>query len=604
MPKTCFVMMVTLLCLPVAEGFAQQVDIQIQEGPYYVGEPIVLRVTARGFEEDPPPQCDTGVLPAGLSVRLAGVRPSVSSFTQIINGAVTSSRRVVYAFDYHVVVEQPGAYRLEPFTVRQGTTRASGRPVEIRVGTIQSDGDMRVALVLPTGPVYPGQRVPVEIQWWYAGDLNNVRNLVIRSDLFDRFTFVDTEVNRDDTLLPIQTKDGTVQIKARVERRTLNGREFVVLSGGRQLIVDKHESVELAPISARVEKVTRWGRGFFGRRQAAAAATIRAIGKPVTLQIKRLPLDAAPESFAGAVGHGFTMSVKADRTVLRVGDPIVLAVTLQGDGNLEQAGPPRLLAQGVLNSKRFRPAAGDVPGTVTDNQKRFSMTVRVLDQEASEIPPIPYTWFDPDSERFETTRSAPIALRVLPGQVVTAQDVVGGSDSVEEADAKQAVESSPTHPSGTVVRSNTPFDLSGADLAIETNADRLLIQESQRFGGYPTHVGIYAGSVALMMVGWWRRRVASADPEVGLRRRAIKQDVQQIHEAVKLPSHEAAGQIAAALRRLAPRAAGERRSEIDQLLAECDTVAFAPASTPSVPLDGSLHVRAVAQARAILEENT
>ena len=583
---------------------AQQAQVATQEGPYYVGEPILIRVTAKDFEQDPQPQCQPGALPAGLMLELVGVRPNVSSFTQVINGRVSSHRSVVYAFDFHAVAAKPGTYRVPPFVVRGGGRQAMTAAIDFSIQTIQSNSDMRVVLVLPSGEIYPGQRVPIEIQWWYAGDVSEVRNLVIRSSLFDQFGFVDPEMLREDDFLPIQTSQGPLRIKADAERRMLDGQQFFVLSAKRQLIVDKTESVQIAPITASVEKVTRWGRGFFGRRQPAATAKLRAVGKPQTLKIKALPLDQAPASFAGAVGHGFTIAVEADRTVVQVGDPIVLNVTLHGEGNLSEAGPPSLSAQGVLDSTLFRTSQGDAAGMVTEGRKQFSMTVRVLDERASEIPPIPYTWFDPSSKQFETAMSAPIALRVLAGKVVGAGDVVGGDPSPDTSGEEDSGRAPNTPKADSSKRSTKLLSLSGAELAIETNVGRLLVSESDRFGGSSVRAGVYVGSLAVILVGWWRRRAGEIDPEVRRRRQAWKRDVRQIQEAEQLPAQEAAGQIAESLRRLTAGVQGGQRDEIDRLLAECDAIAFAPASKPSEQLDGAIQERAVVAAKALLQEKS
>lgn len=584
-------------------ALAQHAGVSVQEGPHYVGEPVIVRVTAEGFEEDPQPQCQAGSTPAGLSLQLAGVRPSVSSVTQVINGKVNSYRRVSYTFDFHAIAQEPGTYRVAPFAISQAGREVRTRPFDLHVRDIESDDDMRVALILPGGTIYAGQRVPVTVQWWYAGEPREVRNLAIRSPLFDQFTFVDQEVSRDDTVLPIQTKKGTLQIKADAERKTLDGRSFVVFSAQRQLVAEKPGSIELAPITASIEKITRWGVDFFGRRQPVGTAKVRTIGKPQILQIQPLPLGQAPPSFAGAVGRGFTIAVKADRTVLRAGDPIVLTVTVRGDGDLTRAGPPRLSAQGGLDPSQFRPPAGDVAGTVTDEGKQFSMTVRVLDASVSQVPPISYSWFDPGGEQFETTTSRPIALQVLPTQMVTAQDVVSAHDSSPSASGEQQPEGTrPADTSDAADVGTKPFDLTGADLAIEPDVDRLLIPESGRFGGYRTHAAIYTGSLAMILLGWWRRQVAQADPQLQQQRKAIKQDIQSIHSAARLPRQEAAAQIATALRRLSSQSAGERRDQIDRLLAECDAVAYAPVGTDTQPLDGTLHQSASELAKAVMKE--
>jgi len=578
---------------------AQQAQISLQEEPHYVGEPIIIRVTAEGFEEQPQPECQPGKLSEGLALQFVGVQPSVSSYTQVINGRVSSHRTVVYAFDFHAVAQKPGIYRVAPFTITQQHQKTQTQAFNLNMKAIEADDSSRVALVLPGGAIYPGQRVPVEIQWWYAGNLNEVRNLIIRSPLFDQFSFIDEPLARDDVALPIQSGKTVVKIKAHVEKRTLNGREFVVLIGRRELIVDKPGLVELDPISASVGKVTRWRRGFFGRREPDATQRVRAMGKRQTVQIKALPLDQAPPSFSGAVGHGFTIGVEADRTVLNVGDPVMLTITLRGDGNLAQVGPPRLSS--LLDAKRFRSPAGNASGLVTENRKEFSMTVRVLDESASEIPPIEYAWFDPTLERFATAQSQPIALRVLPGQMVTARDVVSSPGQDEVTGVKQPTEANTPDRLDNHRKSVHSLNLTDADLTIEINADQLAIDASARLGGYRMLAGVYTGSVLVILVAWWRRIAAQTDPAQRHLHRAIKEDVQRIRRAGGLSSQEAASEMAMVLRRLASRAEGCRREEIDHLVAECDAVAFAPTSADQ-KIDATLQQRAKQIAETVMQE--
>ncbi len=579
---------------------AQRVSVAAQEGPHYVGEPMVIRITAEGFDQDPQPECLAGSPTAGLSLQLVGVHPNVSSFTQVINGKVSRYQQVVYTFDFHATVKKSGRYRVAPFTVSQSGRQFSTKAFELRFVDIQTDDAMRVALVLPNGPVYPGQEVPVEIQWWYAGDLNEVRGLKIRSPLFDQFAFSDLDPSRGDTTLPISTQKGTVQLKAHVRRKTLDGREFVVFSSQRKMMVEDTGTIKLAAITASIEKVTRWGVGFFGSRQPVATVKMRSVGRPQTLDVKPLPLDQAPPGFAGGVGRGFTIGVEADRTVLHAGDPVVLVFTVQGDGNLQQAGPPKLTAEGGLDPKQFRLPTGDAAGTMTDHGKRFTMTVRVLDESVSQLPPVPYAWFDPYSQRFETTTSQPIALRVLPSDLVTAQDVVSAGQEQQVVNATSALAVTP--PVQSQAKITPSSDLTGADLAIQTDVNRLLNHKSGYLSGWLTHTGIYVVSLTAILIGWCRRRTTDVDPELRQRRKAVRADVKVICRAVTLPRQEAAGQIAVALRRLASRAGVESRDQIDRLLAECDAVAYAPVADGSATLDGSICQRASAVARAVKKE--
>ena len=140
--------------------------------------------------------------------------------------------------------------------------------------------------------------------------------------------------------------------------------------------------------------------------------------------------------------------------MVRVGDPITLALTLRGEGYLERIGLPSFgtdagETDGRLDPKQFRLPDDDVAGTLLADSdgKQFVITVRVLDESVTQIPPLAYSWFDPKERTFQTAHSDPIALQVLPTQVVSAQDVVSGQpkpdganqNAVEKVDAAVCV---------------------------------------------------------------------------------------------------------------------------------------------------------------------
>jgi hypothetical protein len=596
------VLLISILLLGLStDSFAQQAKVAVQQGPYYLGEPVLVRVTAEGFEEHPQPICEPGKLPPGVAIKEIGVRPSVTSVTQVINGRMTSYRKVVFAFDFHVVAEKPGEFRLPPFKVKQNQQAVSTQGLALRVQRIQTDKDIRVSLVLPSQPIYPGQRVPVRVEWWYAGNLDEVRDLTFRSPVFDQFTFVTEPLDRKDMFLPVDTEKGTLRLKAKMDRRKLDGREFTVVTATPLLVVNHPGEYEIEPITATMNKVTRWRRGVFGRREPASMVRLRAVDRPRKLVIRPLPLDQAPASFAGAIGRGFTLKVEADRTVVRVGDPITLIILLRGEGNLGSAALPPLSADGGLDPKRFRLPRGEVSGTLSGDSKSFTVTVRVLDESVAEIPPLAYSWFDPQMGQFQTARSNPIALRVQSTRMVRAQDVVSGAPKPQ---GKETAEKSRVPQAVKRASAGLPkrYDLTGADLAIEASAAKLLVNESERYGGIMVRTGIYLASVLLVFFAWLWRRVAEVDPEIHRRRKLVKEQLRQITQAGRLPRYEAARQIAAAMRRMTTQANGQLRGEVEHLLMECDNLAYAPDGDTREPLDQTLYEHAIKVAEGVAKE--
>ena len=158
-------------------------------------------------------------------------------------------------------------------------------------------------------------------------------------------------------------------------------------------------------------------RDLFGGRRATRVRKWTRHGAPVVLDVKPVPTAGRPPGFGGAVGRGFSLEVAADRSVVRVGDPITLHFELRGEG-IETATLPTLSSEGWFSGAHFRTPEGELVGELDGDVKRFSAVVRVADEGVVGIPELPFSWFDPETERFESTRSRPIALSVSEGQVV------------------------------------------------------------------------------------------------------------------------------------------------------------------------------------------
>lgn len=592
----------------VTVALGQRARVQWQQPPHYIGDSIVVRVTAEQFDGDTPPKCVPGPMPDGFTIFLVDVNQSRSQTIQNINGKRSIFSMVKHQYDFHLIVDRSGNDQIPPFTITQGQRTAKTKPFKLHFSDAPIDSNMRIALGIPSGPLYAGQRVPVTIEWSYAGDINHIlgNRLSIRSRIFDQFRFKDEPMGQGNERLPILTARGEVRLKAEVTNRVLDGRQFVVYTAKRLMYLDQPAEHDLPAIRANVDKVKRWRRNMFGDRQPTETVRIGATGDPRQLVVESIPLADAPASFGGAVGRGFDIEVQADRSVVRVGDPIDLTITLQGDADLESVGVPSLASSGAegggLDPKQFRVSDVQITGTVLSGgrTKRFVVPVRVLSESVTRIPPIAYSWFEPAKGKFETTQSDPIALDVRSAQMVDAADVESGVRTPQTPDNDSAAPS--VEPNKVEPPDVRAFDLTGADLAIETDSQRLLVDDRERFGGVATHAAIYIASMVLIICAWWRRRAAEVDPQLAQRRRMIETQVNQIAWASELPCREAAGQIASALRQIAPHASRNQRGQIDRLLSECDVLTYDREADNAQAIDRVLHERAVTVAKTVAKE--
>lgn len=590
------VLAITAIAILTTPAHGQQAQLAIDREPYHAGIPVAIEVTAKGFAGNATPVCQPPTLPPGLAIKSLGQRKN-AGFTIQINGRVQSSASA-YTFVYTVVSETAGTYTLDPFTLTQGNATAKTQPVPLQFRDVPADPNMRVAIEMPPGPFYVGQRVPITVQWWYAGDLESLsyKHLSIRSPLFDLFTFEDTPP-RKGTQLPLETEKETILVNAEVAERTLDGRKFVVVSAPRTMYVDRQVPTAPQPVRATARVVTQWQREIFGGRRAAAYRPIRAEGKPVSLQVEPLSLADAPPGFAGAVGHGFSIAAEADRSVVQVGDPITVTLTVRGDANLDHVSLPALdtgeAQPGTgIDPTQFR-ASETAAGTVLDEgrAKRFAITLRPLHTGINQIPPLLFAWFDPTSKQFETTQCDPIALQVTTAQMVGAEDVFAPLDSGTAQPT--ATQRGRTPQPDRQAPGNSRHDLAGADLSIEKEEAILLADHANSLGGRPLRIAIYGGSALLIIFAAWSRRRHRRDPRHVASRKLIRSQVQVISKAATMPRQEAAGLVADALRRLAPLTDATLRHDLDRVVAECDVMAYARGDTGPDDFDPTTHDRAM-----------
>ncbi len=553
-------------------------------GPYYSGDPIVVQIVVRDNKPNARIDCRLKAdPPAGLTFQGPQLSQSSRSFTQIINGRVSRHESVDYIFNFVVTAERPGKYRVGPFIVTIEGKKHEVAGESFQFEKLENDPDMRISVALPGNTFYVGQRVTATVRWSFAGNMNAVQyafsNLQIRSPLFDRFAF-DKQRPQTRTTLTIAMAKGSMDIDADVSRETIDGREFVTVTGKTSFIADTPGDYRDLPVTCRTVKVTDWRRDLFGdliprgRRPAIAA------GKPLSFVIKPIPLANRPATFAGAVGRGFSISVSANRSIVRVGDPIVLTITLHGDGDMRRISLPPLSASPGWSSKTFQLPNTSPAGTVDGNSKQFTLNVRVTDTHVTQIPAVAFSWFDPAQGKFETTTSKPIALQVLQNRVISAADVVAAK-SASSGTAEHAV----GQPSSSQSETVAPQAFVGADLAIERDVAKLLSQSPSRNMVRVATIGMYVLAVCAVLGGVILRRHAARDMVLVQRKKHVRELTRRIDAARDMAPRAGAEQVAKALRDLIAELDPADRAAIEETIAQCDTLTYARDDTGTAQLD-------------------
>ncbi|MEL6342598.1 MAG: BatD family protein [Myxococcota bacterium] len=192
-----------------------------------------------------------------------------------------------------------------------------------------------------------------------------------------------------------------------------------------------------ALLDARVPDQSRRRRrdpmeSLFGRSTSTRSETYRT--EPLPVSIRPLPEAGRPADFSGLVGS-FTLRVQPSAREIPLGESVTIEARMDGDGSLSGFKLPVPVQEG------FRTYDDDASYTarVIEGRYRSSAVFRraLVPETVGDlvVPPIEVTAFDPLLEQYVTLRSAPLTLRVLPGE-----EDAGAVTSFSEGSAQRPVE--------------------------------------------------------------------------------------------------------------------------------------------------------------------
>ncbi|MFA6915620.1 MAG: BatD family protein [Parachlamydiales bacterium] len=183
---------------------------------------------------------------------------------------------------------------------------------------------------------------------------------------------------------------------------------------------------------------------------------ILATAPPMIIKVLAFPGNP-PTSFNGAIGN-YTFAVRLlNLPELSVGDKVTLSLEITGKGNLDDVPMPEVCCQPGFSGK-FQQS--DIPpvGIVKGSSKAFVVDLRPLSDKITEIPPVEFSFYNPDTQKYSTLRSIPIPITVHPADSPfnqALQDAEADSLSPTPADTAPAANSSSTPASGIEISGNS-----------------------------------------------------------------------------------------------------------------------------------------------------
>ncbi len=567
------------LALATNPVFAQSVSVQPEQRVQYANLPFGLIVRAEGFDEQPQPSISEFTIP-GCRVTLIQVAPQVSA----INLFGNRSRKVVFFYQYEVEAPRPGTFEVPEITVTQGSKSAVSRRGTLRVRSIPSTQQMKLKVNLPERPLWVGESFPVSIDFFLRSgarshELHFVVPIFNREDQIQVLPVPPSKAKK----LPFAAGSRTLELPYTRSEQNLNGQTFGRFRFSTRVRAIQAGTIELPPSQVVAKLEVGQKRSRFGIFSSPRVQLFKAIAEPRRIEIKPLPMVDRPPSFSNAVGSGFSINVQADRTVVKVGDPVELKIFIRGAGDLAGLSLPRLDATKVLPPHLFAISDEGQTGEVLDGDrgKLFRVTLRLKSNQAREIPALPFSYFDPKLQTYKTEHSQPIALAVQGGSLPTSPQPSPSGNS-------QQVARTPATP---IITAGANVNLSLSDST--TTLGTVVGVRQLR----PVLIGIYLLPLLIFLLRTWQVRTHKRRGHSRVIRQRAKKAKEVLAAARTQPARDIAPILVSSLRLLAK--ASEQSLVGVSLLDQIETEGFNPDSSQQ-PLPEALRV----EAKNLIEEWT
>lgn len=396
-----------LVCCAAVSAAEPNFSASVDRSEIALGEQIQLTLRYDNTGGAGAPQ-----LPAidGFTAQYAGPQTQIS----IVNGERTDSVSHVFL----LTPTREGDLSIPAFTVQLGAKTITSQPIAIKVGKTASGGInvedlIRLQVVLPRTELFLNEVFPFDLKLY-------IRNGV-----------------RYRSQMPSITADGFTEIKLprpSESQETLDGKAFGVYTFRALTSPLRAGELALGPAQAAIDvyvdsqRNRRFGIGdpFFDQFFGGGADTRRfaVSSQPLKVRVKPLPDADKPADFTGAIGR-YALDVTAKPTTLRTGEPVTLTVRVVGQGNLATVQPPKFTAP-----EGFKSYDPIVKSKQTDDagftgEKTFEQVIVPTTTKASVIPPVTFSYFDPELGRYATLSRGPIQLNVQEAPAGSVPVVVG-----------------------------------------------------------------------------------------------------------------------------------------------------------------------------------
>ena len=436
--------LVALFAIKPTTASAQQVSALISSREAYVGSPIVVQLQIKNAKSYTLPE---GFEIDGCDVEVAG-SPQQLSQIRIINGRRIDSRSVT--MHYQVTPRREGTFEIPKLEIEvDGKTKTTQT---IQFVAIKSEtGDLLfVEIEGKKERVYVGESLDLTLKLWVKPYQDREKGIKLdESNMWQLLSDTTTWGPFADRIQELaesrQRPEGKAVLRDDGEG---NSREYFLYQLETTVYPDKpgkidgddvqvvvNYPVELGRSRDPFESIfggSPFGRSPFGRRLSVTKSRPVAADSSVdSTTVLPIPSEGKPLDYRGAVGR-YRIITQTDTKTVDAGDPVTLRIGVLGDGPMDLVQAPPLAELSGLTAG-FKVEDQSLAGFVQDETKVFVTTIRPRSSGVSEIPPIPFSFFDPEKEAFETVYSDAIPLTVNESESLSLDSIVSGANALPES---------------------------------------------------------------------------------------------------------------------------------------------------------------------------
>lgn len=403
------------------------VSMAIESRNVTMGEAFIFQIKVSGAENTEQPLFSEN---DDFTVRAMAPSRNQSTQVSIVNGKYTKTVNNDVLYNFQLSAKRLGRLVIPPIKVVADGKTYSTSPVSVTVTKAEVIDDIKLELSFSDSQCYVGQ--PVMATWrWIAGRQAEAGNFELPLLSMPDFKLPPYETPIDQRNIRSYTRipnSANLDIIGRMFNSSRDGIEVLVLEFKRPVIPQKAGSyvIQTGSVTCSIvdNRARRRSYSPFSFFDGPPMRNMVIQGGTVSLTVKDVPTEGKPDNFSGIIGK-CQVEVDASPLEVNVGDPIVMTIRLKGLPFPDAARLPKLSSQGSL-TKNFR-ISEEEGGAVQGDVKTFQCTIRALNAEVTEIPPLSIPYLDSGSNRYENCVSNPIPIKVHAVKTITASDAVGAT---------------------------------------------------------------------------------------------------------------------------------------------------------------------------------